>query len=359
MNSSGIIRYRLYNQHLSARHFTDAADVVRYMGAVQAQDFAAAKWALGLRLDNNTDNDIEGAFNNGTILRTHLMRPTWHFVAPGDIRWLLALSAPRVKAQCAFGYRQCSLDDTIFKRSNKVLTKALSGGKHLTRDQLIPVFQKAGIATNELRLIHLMMRAELDGIVCSGPRTGKQFTYALLEERVPPAKTLSREEALAKLAKQYFTSHGPATLQDFAWWSGLTMTDSKAALKMIATEFISEQIGEQEYWFSSSLQDPNTAPGQALLLPNYDEYIISYKDRSNLVDPKANVVLDSRGNVIFNHTILLNGKIAGTWKRTVLKNSVELNITPFIKLNKAQHAAINTAAKLYGTFINKTAVLVS
>jgi len=197
MNTSDVLSQRLHNQKLSSSELKTPADVVRWLGAVQAQDYHGAKWALALRMRNATHADVEAAFNNGEIIRTHLLRPTWHFVAPEDVRWLLQLTAPHVNRRSGSGYRMFELDDAVFKKSNKVVTRALRGGKHLTRATLKAALNKAGIAAdNGVRLAHILLRAELDGIVCSGPRVGKQFTYALFEERVPPGKTLTREEAL-------------------------------------------------------------------------------------------------------------------------------------------------------------------
>jgi len=185
-------------------------------------------WTLAQRMRNTTNSLIEEAYNEGKILRTHLMRPTWHFVAPDDIRWLLQLTASRVNAACGSNYRKLELDEALFKRCNKALTRALQGGQHLTRTALRTVINQAGVvADDSIRLVHILLRAELDGLICSGPRLGNQFTYTLLDERVPETKTLNREEALAKLTRRYFTSHGPATLQDFIWWSGLTAADAK------------------------------------------------------------------------------------------------------------------------------------
>jgi Winged helix DNA-binding domain len=178
---------------------------VEWLGAVQAQDFAAAKWALGLRLQGVTDDDIEQAFIDGAILHTHVMRPTWHFVSPADIRWLLALTAPRVHAASASYNRKLELDDAVFRCTHAVLANALQGGKQLTRDELASALQQAGIATEgEQRVTHIMMRAELDGIICSGARRGQQFTYALLAERAPHARMLARDEALAELTRRYW-----------------------------------------------------------------------------------------------------------------------------------------------------------
>ena len=208
---------RLHNQQVLTAHASTPADVVSWLGAVQAQDFLGAKWALGMRMQEATDDVIEQAFSEGKILRTHVMRPTWHFVAPGDIRWLLALTAPRVQTVNSHGYKVFGLDADIFKRSEKAIAKALEGGKQLTREELIKTLGEAGIVTGDVHLVHILMHAELEGLIVSGPRRGKQFTYMLLEERVPAVAPISRDEALFNLTKRYFTSHCPATVQDFVW----------------------------------------------------------------------------------------------------------------------------------------------
>src|SRR5216684_6032669 len=251
MTNLDIAHQRLHNQLISQPTNDAPGDVVQWLGAVQAQDYAAAKWAVGLRSAGVTSDAIERAFADGAILRTHLMRPTWHFVSPADIRWILALTAPRVNAVNAYYYRKLALDDAVFMHSNAMLAKALQGGKQLTRPELTSVLQQVGIATDDLqRFTYIMMRAELDGIVCSGARRGKQFTYALLDERAPQARTLDRDEALAELTRRYFTSHGPATLQDFVWWSGLAAIDAKAGIEMVKLQLVHEVVDGQAYWFS-------------------------------------------------------------------------------------------------------------
>ncbi len=184
MNTSEILKLRLYNSGLSHSPFKSAVEAVSHSGAVQAQDFSAAKWALGLRIKNSTDEDIEKAFNDGKILRIHVMRPTWHFVRPEDIRWMLELTAPRVKSLLANYNRKLGLDDALFARSNSAIVKALEGRTYLTRQELNAILADTGIGTDVQRLAHIITRAELDGLICSGPRRGKQFTYALLDERV-------------------------------------------------------------------------------------------------------------------------------------------------------------------------------
>ncbi len=353
MTHLNIAYQRLHNQLITQGAFEKAGDVVRWLGAVQAQDYAAAKWALGLRMQNATDDVIEQAFAGGAILRTHVMRPTWHFVSPADIRWMLALTAPRVHAANAYYYRTHGLDDTLFTQSNAVLAKALQGGKQLTRAELVSVLQQAGIATDNLQRIgHIIMRAELDGIICSGARRGKQFTYALLDERAPQARMLERDEALAELAGRYFTSHGPATLQDFVWWSGLIVADARAGLEMVASQLIHEEIDGQEYWFSTSTTPANDLSQTAYLLPNYDEYVVGYTDRSTVFDASHTPKLDARGSVLAQHTIVMDGRVVGTWKRTLKKDAVILTPSLFTPLNEAETRALAASASSYGAFLN-------
>lgn len=352
MTSLDIAHQRLHNQLITQRTFDKPADVVQWMGAVQAQDFAAAKWAIGLRMNNATDNDIEQAFTNGAILRTHVMRPTWHFVSPSDIRWLLALTAPRVSALLAYYDRQLELDDATFQQSNTALTKALQGGKQLTRTELASTLQQVGIVTeNGQRMTQLMMHAELDGIVCSGARRGKQFTYALLDERVPQTRKLDHDEALAELVKRYITSHGPATMQDFSWWSGLTSAEAKAGLEMNASQVFSESVNGQTYWFTESTPLAQDTSPTAYLLPNYDEYTVSYKNRSAVLNIAHTNKLAVRDNVLFNHVIVLDGQVIGTWKRTLTKDTVFIVLSPFTPLNTDEMQVIAAAAEQYSAYL--------
>lgn len=352
MTHLNIAYQRLHNQLITQQSFEKADDVVRWLGAVQAQDYAAAKWALGLRMQDSTDEIIERAFAEGTILRTHVMRPTWHFVTPADIRWLLALTAPRVIAASAYYYRALGLDDTVFSHSNAVLAKALQGGKQLTRAELVSVLRQAGIATDNLQRIgHIIMRAELDGIICSGARRGKQFTYALLEERVPQARILDRDEALAELARRYFTSHGPATLRDFVWWSGLTVADARTGLEMVTSQLMHEVIDGQTYWRSASMPAANDLSQTIYLLPNFDEYTVGYIDRSAIFDASDAGKFDTQGSVL-NPTIVLNGLVVGTWKRTLKKDAVILTPSLFTSLNEAEMRALAESANRYGAFLD-------
>jgi hypothetical protein len=358
MNTSEIIKLRLHNTGLSYSPFKSAADAVSYLGAVQAQDFAAAKWALGLRVKNSTDEDIEKAFNEGKILRTHLMRPTWHFVVPEDIRWMLELTAPRVKVLLAHYNRKLELDDALFARSNAAIARVLKDHRYLTRQELKKVLTDIGIETNVQRLAHIIMWAELDGLICSGPRRGKQFTYALLEERVVKTKKLSREQALAKLALNYFTSHGPAQLKDFSWWSGLAIKDAKVALDLIKSELKQATFDGKIYWFSNHTEVTAPKSPSAFLLSIYDEYTIAYKDRGDISEARDIEKMISMGNAL-TAVIILNGKVAGTWDKALKKNTVEIRLNPLRQLNEDEKEALESEVARYGRFVGLPAVLVN
>lgn len=350
-----IIQRRLYNQYLTHRTFETPADVVSWLGAVQAQEYAHAKWALGLRMRQAVDPLIEQAFTEGAILRTHVMRPTWHFVTPADIRWLLALTAPRVNIVNGYMYRQLELDDALFLRSNAAIAKALEGGKQLTRSELALVLKEVGIVAEGMRLGYIVHRAELDAIVCSGARRGKQFTYALLAERAPQAKSLERDEALAELTRRYFTSHGPAMIKDFTWWSGLTMADAKAGLEMVGSHLVKEVSDGRTYWFSPDTPAIEEPVPTAHLLPIYDEYTVAYKDHTGMIDPEH---IEQARNVVFGGVIVMNGQGIGSWKRTFSKQEVIIESAPFRPFTAAERDALAEAAERYGEFLGMPVVLV-
>jgi hypothetical protein len=359
MNKKQIALQRLQQQGLSQPEFKRPEEVVGWMGAVQAQDYAAAKWGVAQRTRGLSDADLDQAFDRGAILRTHVMRPTWHFVTPADIRWMLALTAARVSAASAYYYRRLELDDNVFERSNTILEKALQSGKNLTRMELGTILQEAGIDTQDLlRLAYLIGKAELDAVICSGPRRGKQFTYALLEERAPQARVLDHDKALAELARRYFTSHGPAAIRDFVWWSGLTTADAKTGLEMVASHLMKETIDGQIYWMAEPKSVEIENPISVHLLPNYDEYIVGYTDRSAAFNVQDTKMENPRDNIVFNHTILIDGRVAGTWKRSFTKGQVLLEAKPFASLSTAEEAALALAVQRYGEFYGMPVALV-
>src|SRR3989442_2499270 len=230
--TNSIARRRLHNQHLVSPTLTEAEEVVRTLGAVQAQDYLGARWAIAQRATGLAETDVEGAIAGGAILRTHVLRPTWHFVLPEDVRWMLELTAPRVGAAMAYHNRQLELDAPTFRKGHTALERALRGGNQRTRAELATVLARAGIdVASGQRVGQLLMQAELDRVVISGARRGKQFTYALFDERVPPSPKRDRDEALHDLARRYFATRGPATAEDFAWWSGLSASEARRAIR--------------------------------------------------------------------------------------------------------------------------------
>ena len=345
-----IARARLHIQRLSSAGFASPGDVVRWLGAVQAQDYPGAKWALALRMRRTTDGAIEHAFAAGEILRTHVMRPTWHFVAPADIRWILALTAPRVRAILAGYDRRLGIDTVVVRRAEKAIRGALKGGVQLTRQELKAVLQKAGVAADGVqRLAHLMMHAELNGVICSGALRNRQFTYALLDERVPQASVLQRDEALAELTRRYFTSHGPAQIQDFVWWSGLTTADARVGLDMMRHHLADEMIDGKRYWFSSSVPRSSRLRRRAYLLPLYDEYLIAYKDRSAASGPVRWNTVTSRDPL--SAPVVIDGRVVGGWKRTLMKGRVIVTVHMPIRQGRAETRLVMDAASEFGTFL--------
>jgi hypothetical protein len=347
-----LLHQRLSNQRLHRTDFTTAAEVVAWLGAVQSQDFAGARWALGLRARGLSDGAVEREFNAGTILRTHVLRPTWHFVAPTDIRCWLSLTAPRVKAISAYYYRQHGLDDSTFARSQAVFEQVLHGGHALTRTELAAALKRAGVAATGPRLALLVMRAELDALLCSGPRQGKQFTYALLEERVPQAKSCTRDEALEALTRRYFASHGPATVRDYVWWSGLTVREARAGIDLVKAALAQAQVGDHVYWW---IEPATVTPRRRLaahLLPNYDEYLIAYQDREPVIAPRP----PGAGGELANQ-LVIDGRLAGSWKRTAGGGSVVIDVKPYGRLTRAHANALSAAIERYQTFIGLPVVL--
>lgn len=324
------------------------------MGAMQAQDYAMAKWAVGVRVPGATEANVEAALNAGEILRTHVLRPTWHLVAAEDIYWMLALTAPHIIASQKARHAELELTPAVLKKTYRLLEKTLRDGNYQTREELNGVFERAKISIEDNRAAHLLMCAELDCLIASGATKQGKPTYALLAERVPKPKRLNREEALAALAGRYFASHGPATLADFGWWSGLPVGEARNALEMVKPKLLAETVGEQTYWFAESISPAKSRT--AHLLPAYDEFIISYKDRSASLtfEQQKKAVSD---NGIFRPMVVVNGEVIGIWARTAKKNTVQIEAEHFGKPSKDILKQIEQAAEQYGAFLGKMAAL--
>jgi hypothetical protein len=348
---AAIAEQRLVNQNITRAGRRSPADVVAWLGAVQAQEYAAASWALALRMhDGATVNATEQAFADGRILRTHVMRPTWHFVAAADIRWLLELTAPRVHHRMAPYNRQLGLDAATLTRAAGVIERALRDGRHLTRAELGDALQRAGLVMDNMRLAHAAMHAELEGVVCSGPRRGARFTYALVAERAPAACRLSRDEALAELTRRYFRSHGPATARDFAWWSGLTTADARRGLEMNRARALA--VDGRTYWsIGRPPGGPARRPATAHLLPVYDEYLVAYRDRQAVPHGPLTMTFGSARSVTFQHALVIAGQVAGTWRPARDARQGAIQVAPLRRLAASERRAIAEAARRYAGFL--------
>ncbi|HEY0674529.1 MAG TPA: winged helix DNA-binding domain-containing protein [Longimicrobiales bacterium] len=352
-----IARLRLLSQRLIGKAFEEPAHAVRWLGAVQAQDFAGAKWGVALRTKDADDARLESAFNAGEIIRTHALRPTWHFIARDDLRWMLALTSARVHMMNGGQYRRMELDDVVLRRTRAVITKALANGRYLTRAELGAELQKKRIVTDGQRLAYIAMHAELEGLICSGPVRGKQHTYALVDERVGAASAPAREEALAMLARRYFASHGPATAHDFAWWSGLTVTEAKRAAQMLADELTCATFEGKTYWFAPELPDLKVKKPIIHMLPNYDEHVVAYRDHGPSLDPRTPRALDGWGNALTSHLVVVNGLVVGGWRRSVERTRAVIQLKVPLSLKTTERNAIRREVNRYGKFLGLPVVL--
>lgn len=354
MDLNDIVRIRMSGQQITAKDHKTVSALVAWMGAMQAQDYRMAKWAIGSRLPGATQEDVASAIDRGEIIRTHILRPTWHFVSADDIYWMLALSAPRIKSRMKSRNRELGLTGSVFSKCNAIIENALAQ-RHLTREELLAEIKKGQIAIEANRGSHLLVQAELEGIICSGKTRDGKHTYALLGERVPGSNTFNEDESLAKLAERYFSSHGPATLQDFIWWSGLPVTQARHALEMVKEKFISETIDGQTYWLKGAYTLPG--PGKDVyLLPAFDEYVIGYKDRRACITPENHERAIS-SNGIFWPVILTGGKVAGIWKRALKRDKVVVTTDFFQRPGQAEKDMVEKAARMLGNFLQREAMV--
>ena len=351
-----VARERLVNQRLVGTPFASPVQVVERLGAVQAQDYAGAKWAVAQRTAGATDAALEALLTNGAIVRTHVLRPTWHFVAPGDLRWMLALTSPRVKQLMSSYNRKLELTEAVFRRSNAAIAKALAGGHQLTRTELAAALQRAKVDTSGTqRLAHLVMNAELDAVVCSGARRGKQFTYALFDERVPVSRSMTRDEALAELATRYFTTRGPASAHDFSWWSGLTIGDARRGAES-ASGLRTVTIEGRSHWSAADAEVPARVRSTHLL-PNYDEYFVGYRDRSAMLQLARDATPEERTSELFAHVIEIDGQLVGGWTRTAKEHEMLVKTSYIRPISAARLKSVAAEAARLGAFLGTSVKL--
>jgi len=362
--NSTIAAQRLNNQRLTRSGPRRPEDVVAWLGAVQAQEYAAARWGVAQRMSGSlprrssradlasgggTDAAIRRAVDEGRILRTHVMRPTWHFVTAADIRWMLELTAPRVLRVMSHYFRRLELDAALRTRAASIFERVLGEGVHLTRSDLGVRLARAGVVATGLRLAMLTVYGELEGLICSGAYRGKELTYALVADRAPRAKQLSREEALAELTRRFFTSHAPATVRDFVWWSGLTTADAKRGLEMNRAR--EEVIEGLRYWSIGRRSTSAMRPLQVFLLPVYDEYLVAYRDRAAVPHGVALNATGPGGPLPFQNPLVIDGQVAGTWRSVQESSGVTVAVSART-LKTAERRGLAEAAARYGRFLD-------
>jgi len=340
---------RLVNHQLTTTDYTTPRQIVAHFGMMQAQDFNSAKWAIGARLNGCSEKIIQEEFDKGEILRTHVLRPTWHFVTPENIRWMLQLSTKQIMQSMKSRDRDLGLTDEIYSKCYRIIEKAFEKDISPTRDDLAKILNDAGMKFESSHVYHIVTGAEANGILCSGAFREKTQTYALLEKRVPAIKPLTKEESLSKLARIYFTGHGPATLQDFVWWSGLSVGEARMGLESVQTELISETVDGQRYWMPDT-DCPTLAErkSEVYLLPAFDEYIVGYKDRTAVITCENHRKAIS-SNGVFRPVIIKDGQVIGLWKKAS-SGKKPITITPFQPIDNYTQQQIDNAADKFGAF---------
>jgi len=318
MDGLEIARHRLHNQHLTGTPQPDPVAVVRHLGAMQAQEYAVAKWSVAQRTTGVDDAQMQRLVDDGAIARTHALRPTWHFVAAPDLRWIQAVTGPRVHAFNAYYYRQLGIDAELAAKAAGAMMAALADGNHLTRKELGAALAAAGIEATGNRLAYLVMYAELEAQICNGPMRGKQHTYALVSERIPATAPLSEDEGLARLIACYFAGHGPATIKDLAWWSSLTITQIKRGLSLV--EGLESIDGF--YYFPPSC--PIAPVDGVWPLQGYDEYVVAYSE-SKWVFNLAKRAYSLSENALL-HPFIVDGQLAGFWRRIVRPSGLVIEL---------------------------------
>jgi hypothetical protein len=353
MTTREIIHLRLHNQLIANQRLNAPEQVVSWLGAIQAQDFSGAKWSVGLRLSSKKESDIDLAIERRSMIRTWPMRGTLHFVAAEDARWMLQLLTPRIIAGSAGRHRQLNLTESVFERSSELLATAMEGGKQLIRSEVFSLLEEKGIATSDQRGMHIINYLAQKQIICHGIHNDKQPTYVLFNEWVPESRNLPEKEALAALTLRYFKSHGPATLHDFTWWTGLKISDAKEGLKMVSSRLHNTHADGITYWYDPELADLPKS-GKSFLLPGFDEYMLGYTNRSLILEKSHAQKIIPGNNGVFMPTIVWNGKVVGTWRRVIKKDSVQIDLSPFEKISPSIKQSVEIQARKYGRYLDKT-----
>ena len=324
-------------------------EVASWFGAIQAQDYLAALWALGMRTTGATEQSIEAAIADGSVLRTHIFRGTWQYVSRDDVGWMLDLVGERILRGSASRFRDLELDERTLRRCGELFARALEEGAHLTREEMADVLERGRLKGMRGRLMHILGHAELSKVIVSGGRRGKQPTFALFTHRAPKPRTLGREEALAELALRYFQSRGPATVRDFSWWTGLPMRDARVAIELAGKALQPTEVGGRSLWLTSE-KPVRPRTGTVHLLPAFDEYLVGYSDRCDVLDPRFTRRVNAGGGLL-KPAIVIDGQVVGTWQRTIGQGGVTVKVSPFTKLKPDQAERVMGTAEKYAKFL--------
>lgn len=356
MKPSDIARLRLVSQRLVRSSLTDPGQIVSWMGAMQAQDLPMSLWAVGVRMRCATTRNVLTALNKGTILRTHVMRPTWHLVPARDLGWMLDLTAAQVRQGVAARHRQLGLTSRAISKSHGIIERTIREARHATRGQVVEALVAGGFSPTDNRMAHLLMLAELDQLICSGPIVDDEPTIALMRDRVKRPVRVDREEALETLLSRYLNGHGPATLRDYAWWSGLSMGDVRRSFEIVRKRFVIGRSDGVEYWHRPDLRDETGGNDEARLLPAYDEFTIAYADRSaSIVGGRRARAISSNG--VFRPMVEAGGIVVGIWRRERTKRGITIHVNAFDRPSRALKGALERAAVRYGDFLGQPAEL--
>ena len=367
MDYSDITNYRISAQHING-DLNSPEQVLESMGAIQAQDYTASLWAIGLRCKEGIKAaDIEKAINERRITRTWLMRGTIHFAASKDIRWMTKLFAPRLLNTSMMRDRHLGLSDNVIENTKKLFYNALKKEKQLTRKEMYNILEKGGVSSKNNLGYHMLYRAAWDGLICFGPYSGKEQTFVLMDDHIGKEYLLSAEQAQTELARQYFTSRGPATIKDYIWWSGLTVKDAKAGIENVGSDIREETIDGKTYYMSKKISKPDNEQS-VHLLPAFDEYLVSYADREAMLGnpqmkralngtPKTRKVSIIHSNGIFVPVIVVDGEVVGAWSRKIVKNKLVITLKPYVKIDNDGIKQAKEEAKRYGNFFGFETVI--
>lgn len=345
-------------QRIGSSEFATPVDAVRWMLALQGQDFAGVRWSVGLRHAGATEARVLAALDAGEIVRSWPLRGTLHLVAAEDLGWMLRLTATRTIAAAAGRRASLGITGADLERARGAAIAALTGRRVLARDALLATIGAAHVSTHGQRGYHLLWCLAQTGTLVLGPTEGRQQAFALLDEWVPDPRRLERDEALGELALRYFRSHGPATDRDLARWSGLTLGDVRRGLAICADRLTTVDLGGSTYHVAPETLALAPPPGRVYLLPGFDEYVLGYKDRSTVLVPEHSEAIVPGGNGMFRPTIVVDGEVVGTWGRRVMVGEVVIEPVPFGRLSGRDREGLEEAASAYGAFICRPARLV-